>query len=114
MIVISSPCLTLTTCLLALNPGTVLHRCEALLKVVGSRPEHLVPNFFTLLPSGTPTDFQRILDIKVQPEVACLSNNRVCTTACRRCSQVTAAEHGQCCITCGHSTADCSSIAALP
>ena len=64
---ISTQYLALTTCLLVLKPRTVLRRCEALLKVVGSRPEHLVPNFFTLLPSGTPTDFQRILDIKVLP-----------------------------------------------
>lgn len=46
--------------------GREMGRVEALLKVVGSRPDNLVDNFFTLLPSGTAADFQRILDIKVQ------------------------------------------------
>ncbi|CAL5224462.1 g7153 [Coccomyxa viridis] len=40
-------------------------KAEALLKVVGSRPENLVDNFFTLMPSGSPADFQRILELKV-------------------------------------------------
>ena len=39
-------------------------RAEALLKVVGSRPENLVDNLFTLMPSGSPADFQRILELK--------------------------------------------------
>ena len=42
-------------------------RAEALLKVVGSRPENLADNFFTLLPAATPADFQRIVDLKVPP-----------------------------------------------
>ena len=45
--------------------GRDMGRVEALLKVVGSRPENLVDNFFTLLPSGSAADFQRIIDIKV-------------------------------------------------
>ncbi|KAK9815375.1 hypothetical protein WJX72_002419 [[Myrmecia] bisecta] len=40
-------------------------RAEALLKVVGSRPENLVDNFFTLIPTGAAADFQRIIDLKV-------------------------------------------------
>lgn len=40
-------------------------KAEALLKVIGSRPEVLVENFFTLMPSGSPADFQRILELKV-------------------------------------------------
>ena len=47
-------------------------RAEALLKVVGSRPENLVDNFFTLMPSGTPADFQRILELKARPSHACM------------------------------------------
>lgn len=42
-------------------------KAEALLKVVGSRPENLVDNFFTLMPSGSPADFQRILELKARP-----------------------------------------------
>lgn len=41
-------------------------KAEALLKVVGSRPENLVDNLFTLMPSGSPADFQRILELKVR------------------------------------------------
>jgi len=41
-------------------------RAEALLKVVGSRPENLADNFFTLLPAATPADFQRIVDLKAR------------------------------------------------
>ena len=44
-----------------------LGRAEALLKVVGSRPENLVDNFFTLLPAGGQADFLRILDLKARP-----------------------------------------------
>ncbi len=40
-------------------------KAEALLKVIGSRPENLVDNFFTLMPSGSPADFHRILELKV-------------------------------------------------
>ncbi len=46
-------------------------RTEALLKVVGSRPENLIDNFFTLMPSGTPADFNRIQDLKVCPLNLC-------------------------------------------
>ena len=42
-----------------------LGRAEALLKVVGSRPDTLADNFFTLMPSGTLPDYQRIIDLKV-------------------------------------------------
>lgn len=45
-------------------------RAEALLKVVGSRPENLVDNLFTLMPSGSPADFQRILELKARPPAA--------------------------------------------
>ncbi|KAL3139007.1 hypothetical protein ABBQ32_005811 [Trebouxia sp. C0010 RCD-2024] len=41
-----------------------LGRAEALLKVVGSRPDTLAVNFFTLMPSGTLPDYQRIIDLK--------------------------------------------------
>jgi hypothetical protein len=44
-------------------------KAEALLKVVGSRPENLVDNFFTLMPTGSPADFQRILELKVRARV---------------------------------------------
>eukprot|EP00884_Botryococcus_braunii_P012952 jgi/Botrbrau1/21658/Bobra.43_1s0058.1 len=40
-------------------------RAEALLKVVGSRPENFIDNFFTLIPNGTPAEFNRIQDLKV-------------------------------------------------
>lgn len=43
-------------------------RVEALLKTVGSRPNTLIENFRTLLPTGTATDFQRILDLKARAE----------------------------------------------
>ena len=42
-----------------------LGRGEALLKVVGSRPDTLADNFFTLMPNGTLPDYQRIIDLKV-------------------------------------------------
>ncbi|KAK9786068.1 hypothetical protein WJX73_001616 [Symbiochloris irregularis] len=45
--------------------GREMGKVEALLKVVGSRPENLVDNFATLMPTGNAADFQRILDIKV-------------------------------------------------
>lgn len=44
--------------------GRELGRAEALLKVVGSRPDTLADNFFTLMPSGTLQDYQRIIDLK--------------------------------------------------
>ena len=44
-----------------------LGRGEALLKVVGSRPDTLADNFFTLMPNGTLPDYQRIIDLKVAP-----------------------------------------------
>ena len=40
-------------------------KAEALLKVIGSRPENLADNFATLLPNASPTLYQRILDLKV-------------------------------------------------
>lgn len=42
-----------------------LGRAENVLKVVGSPPEAMVPTFFELMPHGSPSDFQRILDLKV-------------------------------------------------
>jgi hypothetical protein len=42
-----------------------LGRAEAVLKVVGSPPEGLVDTFFELMPQGSPSDFQRMLDLKV-------------------------------------------------
>ncbi len=50
---------------LAAAVGREMGRAEALLKVVGSRPENLADNFFTLLPAATLADFQRIVDLKV-------------------------------------------------
>lgn len=35
------------------------------LQVVGSPPEGLVDTFFELMPHGSPSDFQRMLDLKV-------------------------------------------------
>ena len=46
-----------------------LGRAEALLKVVGSRPDTLADNFFTLMPSGTLPDYQRIIDLKARMHV---------------------------------------------
>ena len=66
------------TCALAGKPSEEVHasfsgyvaremgKAEALLKVVGSRPENLVDNLFTLMPSGSPADFQRILELKAR------------------------------------------------
>ena len=51
--------------------GLELGRAEALLKVVGSRPDTLADNFFTLMPSGTLQDYQRIIDLKVQSFLTC-------------------------------------------
>ncbi|KAK9837632.1 hypothetical protein WJX74_001749 [Apatococcus lobatus] len=45
--------------------GREMGKAEALLKVVGSRPENLVENFFTLMPAGAAPDFQRVIDLKV-------------------------------------------------
>ena len=42
-----------------------LGRAEAVLKVVGSPPEKMVDTFFELLPHGSPSDFQRMADLKV-------------------------------------------------
>ena len=54
-------------------------KAEALLKVVGSRPENLVDNFFTLMPSGSPADFQRILELKAGcPHDACWEHSWNC------------------------------------
>ena len=67
-------------------------RAEALLKVVGSRPENLADNFFTLLPAATPADFQRIVDLKVPPvrRRACAELPACCavqSSACQSCSR---------------------------
>lgn len=40
-------------------------RAEALLKVIGSRPDNLADNFATLMPNAPPALYQRILDLKV-------------------------------------------------
>ena len=45
--------------------GREMGKAEALLKVVGSRPENLVENFFTLMPAGAAPDFQRVIELKV-------------------------------------------------
>lgn len=42
-----------------------LGRAEAVLKVVGSPPEAMVETFFELLPNGSPSDFQRMAELKV-------------------------------------------------
>ncbi|GAB4819166.1 hypothetical protein N2152v2_006212 [Parachlorella kessleri] len=42
-----------------------LGRAEGVLKVVGSPPEAMVHTFFELMPNGSPSDFQRIVDLKV-------------------------------------------------
>ena len=46
-------------------------KAEALLKVVGSRPENLADNFATLLPSASAATFQRILELKVYDQGRC-------------------------------------------
>eukprot|EP00887_Chlorella_sp_A99_P007688 scaffold20.g7688.t1 len=43
-----------------------LGRAEAVLKVVGSPPEGMVDTFFELLPNGSPSDFQRIAELKAR------------------------------------------------
>lgn len=40
-------------------------KAEALLKVVGSRPENLADNFAALMPNAPAVLYQRILDLKV-------------------------------------------------
>ena len=40
-------------------------RAEALLKVIGSRPDNLSDNFATLMPNAPPALYQRILELKV-------------------------------------------------
>ena len=40
-------------------------KAEALLKVVGSRPDNLADNFTTLMPNASASMYQRILDLKV-------------------------------------------------
>jgi hypothetical protein len=42
-----------------------LGRVEAVLKVVGSPPEAMADTFLELLPQGSPSDFQRMADLKV-------------------------------------------------
>ena len=39
-------------------------RAEALLKVIGSRPDNLADNFATLMPNAPPALYQRILELK--------------------------------------------------
>ena len=39
------------------------------MQVVGSRPDTVVDNFFTLMPQGAAADFQRIIDLKVSAAV---------------------------------------------
>ena len=45
-----------------LNPSPP---CLPAPQVVGSPPEGLVDTFFELMPQGSPSDFQRMLDLKV-------------------------------------------------
>lgn len=58
-----------------------LGRAEALLKVVGSRPDTLADNFFTLMPSGTLPDYQRIIDLKARRH--CCIQGPAHAAACR-------------------------------
>ena len=44
-----------------------LGRVEAILKVVGSPPGSLVDTCVELMPGAAPSDFQRVLDLKVLP-----------------------------------------------
>lgn len=53
-----------------------MSKAEALLKVVGSRPENLADNLATLMPNATAV-YQKILDLKVQPALGCLASLRV-------------------------------------
>ena len=56
-----------------------------LLQVVGSRPDTVVDNFFTLMPQGAAADFQRIIDLKVDAAVVklhLLHGARACSTCC--------------------------------
>ena len=66
-----------------------LGRAEALLKVVGSRPDTLADNFFTLMPSGTLPDYQRIIDLKVCTAAATCAS---CTPASSGTSSYAAAQ----------------------
>ncbi|EFN54878.1 hypothetical protein CHLNCDRAFT_23940 [Chlorella variabilis] len=49
----------------AADVNAQLGRAEAVLKVVGSPPDGMVDTFFELLPHGSPSDFQRMADLKV-------------------------------------------------
>lgn len=42
-----------------------MSKAEALLKVIGSRPDNLADNFATLMPSASAAVYQKILDLKV-------------------------------------------------
>ena len=44
----------------------MLRRPASAAQVIGSRPDTLIENFRTLLPTGTGADFRRILDLKVR------------------------------------------------
>ena len=48
-------------------------RAEALLKVIGSRPDNLADNFATLMPNAPPALYQRILELKAccPPDLSC-------------------------------------------
>ena len=50
----------------AADVHAALGRTEAVLKVVGSPAEGTVDTFFELLPHASPSDFQRIVDLKVR------------------------------------------------
>lgn len=49
----------------AADVNAQMGRVEAVLKVVGSPPEGMVDTFFELLPHGSPSDFQRMAELKV-------------------------------------------------
>lgn len=45
--------------------GVELGRAQSVLKVVGAPREALVDTFFELMPDASPSEFQRIVDLKV-------------------------------------------------
>ena len=64
-----------------------------LLQVVGSRPDTVVDNFFTLMPQGAAADFQRIIDLKVDAAVIELHLQHW-APACSTCSGYIQASYG--------------------
>jgi hypothetical protein len=50
----------------AADVNAQMGRVEAVLKVVGSPPEGMVDTFFELLPHGSPSDFQRMAELKAR------------------------------------------------